>query len=162
MRITFVVAMAENRAIGNNNQLPWHLPADLQHFKQITLGKPILMGRKTFQSIGRPLPGRTNIIITQDENFKAENCIIVHSIESALATAKDQPELCVIGGAELFRQMLPFTKQIYLTLIHHDFSADTFFPELNAMEWKEIARTDHFADEKNIYSYSFLTLERIS
>lgn len=162
MHITAIVAMSENRAIGNNNQLPWHLPADLRHFKQITLGKPILMGRKTFQSIGRSLPGRTNIILTQDKNFTAENCIIVHSIESALSTVKNQPELCVIGGAELFRQMLPFTQRIYLTIIHHDFSADTFFPELNKNEWKEIERVDHFSDEKNIYPYSFLILERVS
>ncbi len=162
MQISAIVAMAENRAIGKNNQLLWHLPADLQHFKQLTWGKPILMGRKTYQSIGRPLPGRSNIIITRDESFTAEGCLVVHSIPDALAVVKDTPEVMVIGGAELYQQMLPLTQRIYLTLIHQPFLADTFFPELKTNEWQEIEKIDHPADEKNNYPYSFLILQKIN
>jgi len=161
MYIAAIVAMSENRAIGKGNQLLWHLPADLQHFKQITLGKPILMGRKTWQSIGRPLPGRTNVIMTRDKNFKAEGCVVVNSIPSALAAVDDQAEIFVIGGAELYRQMLPLTQRIYVTIVHHTFLADTFFPELNPAEWQETERVEKPADEKNIYSCSFLILNRI-
>ena len=158
MLISAIVALSENRAIGKNNQLPWHLPADLKHFKQITMGKAILMGRKTYQSIGRALPGRTNIILTSDKNFQAENCVIIHSIEQALQITQD--ELCVIGGAEIYQQMLPYIQRIYMTVVHHVVDGDTYFPELNPAEWKEIEKTDHEADEKNNYAYRFLLLER--
>lgn len=161
MNISIVVAMSENRAIGKENKLLWHLPADLQHFKKITLGKPIVMGRKTYQSIGRPLPGRRNIIITHDTQFKAEGCEVVHSIESALACVKDQTEICVIGGAELYRQLLSRVNRIYLTVVHHAFEADAFFPELNSTEWEEVSRVDCEPDEKNAYSYSFIELKKI-
>ncbi len=161
MRIVIVVAMSENRAIGKDNQLLWQMPADLQHFKKITMGKPILMGRKTYQSIGRPLPGRTNVIVTRDENFKADGCVVVHSIEAALMAVEDQEEICVIGGAELFQQMLPLVEKIYLTIVHHEFAADTFFPEINVAEWKEIEKVTHEADEKNKYAYDFLVLQKI-
>lgn len=160
MRIVAVVAMSENRAIGKDNQLLWHLPADLKHFKQITLGKPILMGRKTFQSIGRALPGRINVIITRDKNFKADGCIVVHSIQNALDVVKDHDEVCVIGGAELYRQMLPLMTRIYLTIVHHHFAGDAFFPELNSKDWKEVERVDCALDEKNIYSYSFIIVDK--
>ena len=160
MHIVIVVAMSENRAIGKDNQLLWQMPADLQHFKKITMGKPILMGRKTYQSIGRPLPGRTNVIITRDENFKAEGCLVVNSIESALAVVKDQEEICVIGGADLFRQMLPMVERIYLTVVHHEFEDDTFFPELDLAEWRELEKISNLADEKNKYPYDFLILQK--
>ena len=158
MLISAIVALSENRAIGKNNQLPWHLPADLKHFKQITMGKAILMGRKTYQSIGRALPGRTNIILTSDKNFQAENCVIIHSIEQALQITQD--ELCVIGGAEIYQQMLPYIQRIYMTVVHHVVDGDTYFPELNPAEWKEIEKTDYEADEKNNHAYRFLLLER--
>jgi len=160
--LTAIVAMSENRAIGKNNQLPWHLPADLKHFRDLTINKPILMGRKTFQSIGRPLPNRLNVVISRDENFKIEGCRIYHSINEALFHLKDYPEICLIGGAELFRQMLPNVRRIYLTIVHHTVSGDVFFPELNSSEWNEIERVNHAPDDKNPYSYSFITLERKS
>lgn len=161
MIISAVVAMSDNRAIGKDNQLLWHLPVDLKHFKQMTLGKPILMGRKTYQSIGRPLPGRKNIIITRDENFKAEGCEVVHSIQAALDCVKDQEEVCVIGGAELYRHMLVDIQRIYMTIVHHTFSADAFFPELGSSEWKEVERVECPADSQNSFACSFLRLERI-
>ncbi|HSW92777.1 MAG TPA: dihydrofolate reductase [Gammaproteobacteria bacterium] len=160
MRISIVVAMSENRAIGKDNQLLWHLPVDLQHFKQITLGKPVLMGRKTHQSIGRPLPGRMNVVITHDLNFKSEGCVIVHSIQDALDVVQDADEICVIGGADLYRQMLPLSDRIYLTRVHHTFSADTFFPELNSDEWNEVECFLHPADEKNPYACEMVVLDR--
>lgn len=161
MKISIVVAMAANRVIGRDNQLPWHLPADLQHFKQTTMGKPILMGRKTWESIGRPLPGRTNIVITRDENYEAPGCVVVHSIEAALQTAEQQDEVMIIGGAEFYRQVLPRTDRIYLTRINEDFEGDTLFPELDSSEWQEVERVDCDADEKNPHSYSFIELDRV-
>jgi dihydrofolate reductase len=162
MKISIVVAMAANRVIGRDNQLPWHLPADLKHFKETTMGKPILMGRKTWESIGRPLPGRTNIVITRDENYDAPGCVVVHSIEAALQAAAKQDEVMIIGGAEFYRQVLPQTDSIYLTRINEDFEGDTLFPELDSSEWQEAERIDCDADEKNPHSYSFITLDRVS
>lgn len=161
MLITAVVAMSENRVIGNNNKLPWHLPADLQHFKAVTMDKPILMGRKTYDSIGRPLPGRCNIIITRDSDFQAAGCVVANSIECALKAAAYSEEACIIGGALLYEQMLPRIERIYMTVIHHNFSGDALFPELNQSEWNEIKREDFQPDEKNNYPYSFVTLDRI-
>jgi len=162
MKISIVVAMAANRVIGNNNQLPWHLPADLKHFKQTTMGKPILMGRKTWESIGRALPGRTNIVITRDENYAAPGCVVVHSIEAAMQAAQQQDEVMVIGGAEFYRQVLPRADTIYLTRIHQDFEGDAFFPELDETGWQEVARVDCDADDRNPYAYSFIRLDRVS
>ena len=162
MKISIVVAMAANRVIGRDNRLPWHLPADLKHFKQTTMGKPILMGRKTWESIGRPLPGRTNIVITRDENYDAPGCVVVHSIEAALQAATKQDEVMIIGGAEFYRQVLPRTDRIYLTLINEDFEGDTLFPELISSEWQEAGRVDCDADDNNPHSYSFITLDRVS
>ena len=161
MKISIVVAMAANRVIGRDNQLPWHLPADLQHFKQTTMGKPILMGRKTWESIGRPLPGRTNIVITRDENYEAPGCVVVHSIEAALQAAAKQDEVMIIGGAEFYRQLLPRTNRIYLTRINEDFEGDILFPELISSEWQEVERVDCDADDKNPHSYSFIRLDRV-
>ena len=161
MKISIVVAMAANGVIGQDNELPWHLPADLKHFKQTTMGKPILMGRKTWESIGRPLPGRTSIVITRDRTYTAPGCVVVNSIEAAIAAAGEQDEVMVIGGAELYRQVLPYTDTIYLTRIHERFDGDTRFPEISDAEWQQLERIDHEADEKNPYDYSFIRLERI-
>ena len=161
MYLSAIVAMSENRAIGRDNKLLWHLPADLQYFKKTTMGKPVLMGRKTYQSIGRALPGRTNIVITRDAAFAAPGCIVAESIETALDALSFSEEVFIIGGAQLFEQLLPRTERLYLTLVHHYFDGDTFFPELNNKEWRELERTDHAADEKNPYAYSFIVLERI-
>ena len=156
-----VVAMDTKGVIGRDNELPWHLPADLQHFRKTTMGKPILMGRKTHESIGRPLPGRTNIVITRDNGYRAAGCVVVNSIDAALEAAGEQDEIMVIGGAEFYRQVLPRTDTIYLTLIHESFDGDTRFPELNTADWREVERNDQVADAKNPHDYSFIRLDRI-
>ncbi len=160
--LSAIAAMAEDRVIGKDNQMPWHLPADLKHFKAITTGHPVLMGRKTYESIGKPLPNRTNIILTRDTTYSAPDCLVVTSAESALNMAHEQEmnEIFVIGGAEIYRQLMPKIQRLYLTLIHHKFAGDTFFPEL-AGEWREISRENHSADDKNAYDYSFVVMERV-
>jgi dihydrofolate reductase len=162
MRLSIVVAMAANRVIGRDNQLPWHLPADLKHFKQLTTGKPILMGRKTWESIGRPLPERTNIVITRDTGYTAAGCVVVHSFDAALRAAGHNDEVMVIGGSELYRQVLPQVTTIYLTRVHAEIEGDAVFPEIDASEWREVERTDCEPDEKNAYAYSFITLQRVA
>lgn len=161
MKLTAVVALDENRVIGLDNKLPWNMPADLQHFKKITLGKPILMGRKTYESIGRPLPKRRNIIISRDKNFAADGCEIFASPDAALHALQDCPEVMLIGGAQLFSQLLPKLTHLELTTIHHQFMGDTFFPELDFTQWQEITRETHPADAENPYSYTFLSYEKI-
>jgi dihydrofolate reductase len=161
MKISIIVAMAANRVIGCDNRLPWHLPADLAHFKAITMGKPIVMGRKTWESIGRPLPGRTNIVITRDRGYQAPGCVVVHSIEAALEAARGQDEVMIIGGAEFYRQVLPQADTLYLTCVAGEFAGDTFFPVLADGEWREVACEAHAADEKNPHAYRFITLERV-
>lgn len=161
MQIAAIVALSENRAIGIDNKLPWHLPADLRHFKEVTLGKPIIMGRKTYESIGRPLPGRKNIIVTRDKTFSAAGCDIVHSLSDAIQAASDAEEIFIIGGAQLFAEAMPLVQRLYLTVIHENFKGDTFFPSLNNNEWHETHHEDHEPDEKNIYRYSFITMQRI-
>jgi len=158
--ISLIAAMASNRVIGINNTLPWHLPADFKHFKAITMGKPILMGRKTYESIGRPLPGRTNIIITHNPSYVAEGCYVVNSIEQALTLTEDDAEVMVIGGASFYQQTLAIAQRIYLTVIHHDFEGDAHFVKYDESIWREVERDDYQPDEKNRYPYSFLTLER--
>mgnify|MGYP001814615012 FL=1 len=160
MKLSLIAAMAENRVIGHENRLPWHLPADLQHFKTITLGKPVLMGRKTWESIGRPLPGRTNIVITRDADYVAEGCVVAHSLEEAVRAAGEAAEVMVIGGAQLYRQALPLADTLYLTLVHAEIQGDTRFPAWQPGEWRETARSDHEADDRNPHAYSFITLER--
>jgi dihydrofolate reductase len=157
--LSFVVAMARNGVIGKDNGLPWRLPADLRHFKAVTLGKPIIMGRKTFESIGRPLPGRTNIVVTRDPACQAEGCLVAHSIEAALEAAGDAEEVMIIGGADFYRQLLPRADRIYLTLIDAEIEGDTWFPELDENRWRERSREDHAADADNPYPYSFIVLE---
>jgi dihydrofolate reductase len=157
-QISAIVAMAENRVIGKDNQLPWRLPADLKHFKALTTGHPILMGRKTYQSIGRPLPNRTNLILTRDPLFQVNGCITVASVEAALQSLRSSDESFVIGGAEVYRLLMPYVTRIYLTIVHQTIAGDTTFPDLDDAAWKEVAREDHHADAENAYAYSFVTL----
>ena len=159
MTISIVVAISENRAIGKDNKLLWRLPADLKHFKEITTGHTIIIGRKTFESVGRPLPNRRNIIITRQPLF-IEGCEVVNSIDAALALCAGENEVFIVGGTEIYRQSLHLTNRIYLTVVHKEFEGDSFFPEINKGEWKEVSREDHQADEKNLLPYSFITLER--
>src|SRR5688572_24314058 len=135
MRISLIVAMAENRVIGRNNQLPWHLPADLKHFKSLTTGHSVIMGRKTFESMGKPLPNRRNIVITRQANFRADGVDTAHSLEEAISLAKGDAEIFVIGGAEVFRDALNGADRLYLTLIHATIEGDVFFPEVDWSEW---------------------------
>ncbi len=160
MIVSIVVAISQNHAIGKDNKLLWYLPKDLKHFKEITTGHTIIMGRKTYESVGKPLPNRRNIIITR-QPIKIEGCEVVNSVEAALALCKDEAEVFIVGGAEIYRQALHLTDRIYLTIIHENFEGDTYFPEINADLWKETERQDHEPDEKNLLPYSFITLERV-
>jgi dihydrofolate reductase len=160
MRISAICAMSENRVIGCNNKLPWHLPADLRHFKKLTLGKPILLGRKTYESIGRPLPDRCNVVITRDMDFKAPGCVVVNSIEHALDAVAYSEEVFIVGGSLLYQQTLSLTQRLYVTIIHQDFEGDTFFPDTDPQEWKEIEHVNYSADAENPYPYSFIVLDR--
>lgn len=153
--------MADDRAIGIENRLPWKLPADMKWFRRHTLGKPIVMGRKTFESFGaRPLPERTNIVITHDENYQAEGAVVVHSIDEAIAAAGQVEELMIIGGESFYRQMLGRAERFYITQVHGSFEADAWFPEFDWGDWQEVAREDHPVDEKNAWACSFIVLER--
>lgn len=155
--IALVVAMAENRVIGKDNKLIWHLPADLKYFKQLTSGHPIIMGRKTFESIGKPLPNRTNIIVTRQTEFEADGCMVANSLPEALMLAQQlDSEIFVIGGAEIYQQALFLADTIYVTEVHHIFEGDTFFPEIDSVLWQEVSREKHEPDEKNAYPYSFV------
>lgn len=137
MIISMIAAMSENRVIGKDNKLPWHIPDDLKHFKNTTLGKPVIMGRKTFESMGsKPLPNRLNIVLTQDKHFQAVGCIVVHSIDQALEAAKSAPEVMIIGGQKIYQQFLPLAARLYLSIVHRTVEGDTFFPELNEADWE--------------------------
>ncbi len=155
-QISMVVAMDENRLIGKDNQLPWHMPADLAFFKRTTMGKPILMGRKTWESIGRPLPGRRNIVITRNPDYEATGAEVTTSLEAAMALCQSEPEIMMIGGATLFDECLKDTDFLYLTRIHHAFEGDTWFPDFTQFQWKIEFQEDHMADEANPYAYSFI------
>lgn len=164
MKLSLIAAMDVNRVIGVDNTLPWHLPADLKHFKSVTMGKPILMGRKTYESIGKPLPGRENIVLSRQSDFLAQGCKVVQSLEAALAYADNElhaDELMVIGGAQLYEAMLAVADRLYLTEVDTSVKGDAYFPEINRCEWTETDWQEHTADEKNAYNYNFLTLERI-
>ena len=154
-----VVAMDKNRLIGRDGALPWHMPADLKHFKAVTMGKPIVMGRKTYESIGRPLPGRTNIVVTRNPDYAATGCLTSNSLESALESAGNVPEVMNIGGAELFGQALEQTQRIYMTRIDAEFEGDTWFPDFDMAQWQILQSVHHIPDERNPYPYSFITLE---
>lgn len=160
MIISIIVAIGNNRIIGIKNALPWNLPADMEYFRQKTWGKPVIMGQKTFESISNSLPGRTNIIITLDKNYKVPGCIVVHSIEESLRVAKDFEEVMIIGGASIYKQFLPLANRMYLTFVHGDFNGDFYFPEWDSNEWQEVERFEREADENNQYRLSFVTLER--
>lgn len=160
MKISLIAAMDENRVIGRDNALPWRLPADMRHFREVTMGKPLLMGRKTFESIGKPLPGRRNIILTRDPDYQAPGCEVVHTLDEALTAGAGGGELMVLGGADLFAQLLPRAARLYLTEIHACFSGDAWFPAFNKGEWMETGRSNHAADEKNPHAYSFVTWDR--
>jgi dihydrofolate reductase len=158
--ISLIVAMAQNGVIGRDNALPWRLPADLQRFREFTLGKPILMGRKTFESIGRPLPGRANLVLTRDRTWHADGVIAVHSIEAALLQTRTCAELVAIGGAEIYRLLLPLARRIYLTHVHADVPGDTYFPAFDPAQWDDVDYRTHPADERHAYPVTFVTLER--
>ncbi len=160
--LELVVAVAENDVIGRGNQLPWHLPADLRHFKSLTLGKPVLMGRKTYESIGRALPGRTNIVLSRSAAFSPSDCVVVKSLDDARIAAGMEPALMVIGGAEIYRQCLPLASRIHLTLVHAQIeNGDTIFTGWRGGEWNASSQERHEADDRNAYAYSFITLERM-
>lgn len=158
--ITIIAAIAENNALGKDNQLIWHLPADLKRFKKVTLNHHIIMGRKTFDSLGKPLPNRTTIIITRKKDFKAEGCIIVNSLNDALEAAKSDYNPYILGGAEIYAQAIKIADKLDITYVHHKFEADAFFPEIDTAIWNETSREDLNADETNMYNYSFVTFKR--
>jgi len=163
--VSIIAAMARNRVIGINNSLPWHLPADFKHFKSVTLGKPVVMGRLTYESIGKPLPGRTNIIVTRDTDYHPENaddsCIVVHTLNDAIAAAGPVEEIMIIGGASFYAQALPHANRLYLTIIDEDFNGDAWFPEFDPNEWQETECTSGVINEKNPHPHDFVTLEHI-
>jgi len=159
--LSLITAMDSNRVIGKNNSLPWHLPADLAYFKQTTMGKPVIMGRKTFDSIGKALPGRKNIVLTRDYSFEAPDCEIATDIDQAMSKVDGSLEVMLIGGASLYEQTIHSADIIYLTLIHHEFNGDTWFPEINPIYWKLESRDDFERDEKNQFAYSFLKYLRV-
>ncbi len=160
MKLTAVVAASDNDVIGRGNALPWHLPADLAHFKRLTLGKPILMGRLTFEAIGRPLPGRRNLVMSRG-GFAAAGVDTVTSLAEARALVAGEPELAIIGGAQLYRQVFSEIDVVYLTRVHCRIEGDAFLPPLPTSEWREVEREERAADEKNACAMSFITLERV-
>lgn len=160
MTLSLIVAASQNGVIGANNRLPWRLPADLKRFKQITLDHPILMGRKTFDSLGKPLPGRTNIVITRNKDLKICGALTAPSLEDAIRLCRDEEELFLIGGASIYEQALPLADRIYLTLIHADFEGDARLFNLDKTIWKEISRENFQPEGENKYPYSFLILEK--
>lgn len=164
-RLSLIAALADNRAIGLENRLPWRLPADLQHFKRLTMNKPIIMGRKTFESLPGILPGRPHIVVTRNPDYvidgNPEGVTLVHSLEEALACYPEAPELMLVGGANLYAQGLPLAQRLYLTEVHAEVVGDAFFPEFDRAQWRELAREPGQVDEKNRLAHSFVTLERM-
>ena len=160
MRLSIVVAMDDNHLIGKGNRLPWHLPADLAFFKKITTGHSILMGRKTYDSIGKTLPNRRNIVITRNTDVSIPGCEVVDSIEKALSITKDEEEIMVIGGANLFEQLLPEVNKLYITRIEGEFEGETYFPHYDENDWLEVSRESHQPDETNKYAYQFSIMDR--
>ena len=163
MTVSIIVATTENLVIGKDNKIPWYLPADLKYFKRTTLNHHILMGRKCYESIGRPLPKRTNVIITRNPFYIASNCITVHSLKEGieLARSNNEDELFIIGGGQIYEMALPFADRIYLTKVDLEVEGDVFFPEINYENWKLISKENHGKDDKNEYNYSFIILERL-
>ena len=160
MIVSIVDAKSKNNVIGKNNALPWHLPADLKHFKAVTMGKPILMGRKTFESIGRLLPGRRNIIISRDKNYVAAGCDVFSSIDDALHALAHEAEIMIIGGATIYEQILSRTNRIYLTEVDVQIAGDAFFPDINWQHWRLVSDERHVSDDKNPHAYCFQLWEK--
>ncbi|GGB60886.1 dihydrofolate reductase [Fictibacillus barbaricus] len=160
MNVSLIAAMDENRVIGKDNDLPWRLPRDWQYVKHLTMGKPIILGRKNFESIGKALPGRKNIVLTRDRDFYAESCKVVHSMEEALSACTDEDEVIIFGGEQIYKMFLPLVTKMFITRIHHAFEGDTFFPDVNYNEWSEISKEKGITDEKNPYSYTFYVYEK--
>lgn len=160
MMISLIVAMAENRVIGKDNELPWHLPDDLKWFKKSTLGKPIIMGRKTWESIGRPLPGRRNIVVSRNPDYHAEGCETVTDLNAVLASTDCLDEVVIIGGAGLYEVALPFVQRIYLTRVHADVDGDTYFPEFDEKLWNLVSEERHEADARHAHAFTFQVLNR--
>lgn len=159
--LTIIAAVAQNNALGKNNDLIWHLPNDLKRFKKITLGHHVIMGRKTFESLGKPLPNRTTIIISRKPDYKVSGCITVNSLEEAINAAKADDHPYILGGGEIYQQALTYAEILDLTLVHHPFEeADTFFPEIDFSQWDEISREDFKADENHRYDYSFVRYKK--
>lgn len=160
--LSIIAAMDQNRLIAANNEIPWKLPADLKNFKLKTMGSPVIMGRKTYESIGAPLTGRKNIIMTKNKNYTAKGCQIVHSIEEILEKFSAQKEVFIIGGAEIYRQFLPYSHKLYLTIIEDEFSGDTYFPKINFENWEQISKEKGTTNTKNPYEYNFYIYQRKS
>ena len=166
VKVAMIAAVAENNAIGINNKMPWYLPGDLRYFKAVTMGKPIIMGRKTFDSLRKPLPGRTNIVITRDESWHHDGVKVVHSLDDALSLAEDialingNEEIMVIGGEQIYRQALPGADRLYLTRVYQSFEGDAFFPEIDESDWVETAREDLQSEDDEPLTYSYLVLDR--
>ena len=158
--VTLIVAVADNGVIGRENTLPWHLPEDLNRFKRLTMGKPMIMGRRTFESIGKPLPGRLNIVVTRDSNYRREGVEVVHGTDAALEAAAGAPEVMVIGGAELFRRFLPRAGRIHLTRVHGNIEGDVMWPALDIREWDVVERERHEADDRHAHAMTFEVWEK--
>ena len=159
MIISLIAAMDKNRLIGSDNGLPWHLPADFKHFKEVTMGKPVVMGRKTFESIGKPLPGRQNIIISRS-GYQAEGVVVVDSIDAALEAVSAADEVMVIGGANFYEQMISRADKMYLTFVDAECKGDAWFPEFRESDWQIVSTTEHLRDEKNKYSFKIVEYKR--
>jgi dihydrofolate reductase len=160
MYVSLIAAIATNGVIGRDNALPWRLPADLQRFRRLTTGHPVVMGRRSYESIGRPLPERINIVVTRRVGYDVPGCVVVHSVDAAFAAARAASEIFVIGGADVYGQALARADRLYLTMVHADVTGDTFFPAIDWAAWRETARERHGADAKHAHAYSFVTLER--
>jgi dihydrofolate reductase len=159
--ISIIAAIASNGVIGRAGGLPWHMPTDLKRFKRVTMGHHLLVGRKTWDEVGKPLPGRTLVVITRDRKFRLDGAIVTHSLEDALQATGNDGEVFIAGGGEIYRQALPVAQRMYLTLIHAEVDGDTLFPEFDEDEWEIVEREDHDADEKNEYPFSFVVYERV-
>lgn len=155
--ITLIAAASENNVLGKDNQLIWHLSEDLKRFKQLTLGHSVIMGRKTFESMPKALPNRTNIILTRNKNYKAENALVAHTIEQALSFTGEDVKPFIIGGGEIYSLFLPFATSIELTRVHHDFEGDAFFPEMDPSDWKLVSKVDNEASDAQPFAFSYLT-----
>jgi len=160
-RIAIIAALARNRVIGRGNRLPWHLPDDLRHFKRLTLGRPIIMGRRTWESLPGLLPDRTHLVVTRDPSYRADGAVVVGSLDEALGAAGGE-EALVVGGAQLYALALPRASRLYLTLVDAEVEGDVFFPAIDPAAWREVAREPHAADERHAYPFAFVTLERIT